>query len=304
MPSSHPGIEITFFQFARTQNERDKVYGAQQDAIAIDAPGLHQLHQSSKSHCQSVNVAATSVWASVADGVFVSKNPAYASRTFLETLHAFQAGGKSRFESMSTSSDLAIHARRAKIEWQRLHSNRRTRGSATTLASLTLRNDRVCAINCGDSRIWRIRQTSNATVEISQISRDHTIWQQMIDEGDAQADMNPSSMYLSLTHHLALGDDEGYDDFEPSDDIESSESECSASADGEWLHVWYGEHQHGDIYLLATDGLHGTVENFDLANRWNPSKSLLTNLQMLEHAWRESGSSDDISVVAIASLSP
>ena len=98
-------------------------------------------------------------------------------------------------------------------------------------------------------------------------------------------------MYQALTHCLTLGD--GDDLLEPDEEDAPVFSQLS-------LHVWSSTIQAGDIYLLATDGLHGMSEDFDLERQWQLGKSLEGNLEGLLRAWRAHEGNDDISVIAVS----
>ena len=216
---------------------------------------------------------------SVADGVSSSPCADLASRSFLDVLHGAQPPA-------GPSSQLPGRVRRAREDWQSGYLRPRTQGAACTLASLWCAQGRVCAVNCGDSRIWRLRAQADGSVQWLQISRDHTAWQQMLDDGEAQPGQADeyASIYQGLLHCLVLDADDGLD--------EGAEQE-------DWLHIWHGQAVPGDAYLLATDGLHGTLSDAQLQAIWQTADSPQDNLHALHHAYRRAGAQDDISVALL-----
>ena len=125
-----------------------------------------------------------------------------------------------------------------------------TRGAACTLASLVYADGQVCAVNSGDARIWRLRPQADGSVQWLQLSRDHTAWQQMLDDGEADAGQADAyaSIYQGLLRCLVLDADD------PDED---------GAAPDDWLHIWHGQGASGDAYLLATDGRHGALPEAD-----------------------------------------
>ena len=56
----------------------------------------------------------------------------------------------------------------------------------------------------------------------------------------------------------------------------------------------------GDVYLLATDGLHGTVgDGAHLHAHWRCDASLDENMTSLKQAYIKAGRADDCSIIAI-----
>lgn len=72
-------------------------------------------------------------------------------------------------------------------------------GSAATFVSATITPDGQCHVcNVGDSRAYRI----NAAGVWQQVSHDHTILAELIEQGQAQADQHYSGLYHALTQCL------------------------------------------------------------------------------------------------------
>ena len=132
---------------------------------------------------------------------------------------------------------------------------------------------------------------ADGRVQWLQISRDHTAWQQMLDDGEAQAEQADeyASIYQGLLHCLVLDADDGPDD---DDMVEGAVHE-------DWLHIWHGQAAPGDAYLLATDGLHGALTDAQMQALWQAADSPQDKLRALHSAYRRAGAQDDISVVLL-----
>lgn len=249
-----------------------------QDALVVQTLGKRHLWQKPLGRLVA-RAHDGFAWVSVADGVSSSPCADLASRSFLDVLHSAQPPA-------GPAHQLPGRVRRAREDWQSRHLRPRTQGAACTLASLLCVQGQVCAVNCGDSRIWRLRSQADGSVQWLQLSRDHTVWQQMLDAGEVQPEEadDYASVYQGLSHCLVLdaGDDE--------DD--------EASADP-WLHIWHGQAAPGDCYLLATDGLHDTLPAAQLQALWRSDRPAQDNLDALHTAYRQAGAPDDISVVAL-----
>jgi serine/threonine protein phosphatase PrpC len=260
---------------------------AQQDALALQTPAFGMVRQSrnTQTHERWGLLQTRWIWTSVADGLSSLPHPAFASEDFLQCLHQ---------PCEMHAGELPQRVRQAEAAWQDTLShvpNRRMfRGSSTTLASLFLSDEAVCAVNCGDSRIWRIRAGA-AGLQWQQLTHDHTQWQAMLDAGevDAEADAEPASLYQALQHTLRYGRHEDPFDPEP-----KSQSIC--------LHQSLGVPEAGDIYLLATDGLHGVVGEAQLQALWQADLPLAGNIARLQQAWLQTGSGDDVSLIAVQVL--
>ena len=248
----------------------------QEDALALQTLDERHIQQTPLNHwvCSARGGWA---WVSVADGVASSPCAALASHSFLQVLHR---------TAPAAARQLPGQVRQARLDWRAQYLKPRTRGAACTLASLLYAEGQVCAVNSGDARIWRLRAQADGSVQWLQISRDHTAWQQMLDDGEAQPGQADeyASIYQGLLHCLVLDADDGLD--------EGAEQE-------DWLHIWHGQAVPGDAYLLATDGLHGTLSDAQLQAIWQTADSPQDNLHALHHAYRRAGAQDDISVALL-----
>ena len=285
-------FEVAAFQRAYLDRGTSPEKPAQQDSMVLAAAEeSYELIQSANYGIAVKDWSDREPWVSVADGVSTSPRAALASSSFLSLLHQLNAGGSGLSEQVHENIELPALVHAAYQRWQMQYLRRSTSGASTTLASLQIRGNTVCVVNCGDSRVWRIRKGGDGISQIEQLSRDHTLWQEMLDSGEVDSHQHGASVYQALTHCLTLGD--GDDLLEPDEEDAPASSQFS-------LRVWRGTIQTGDIYLLATDGLHGMSEDFDLERQWQSSKTLEGNLEGLLRAWRAHEGNDDISVIAIS----
>lgn len=252
----------------------------QQDALAIHTLDERHVWQTPLGQwaCTARDGWA---WVSVTDGVASSPCADLASHSFLQVLHGV---------SPATARQLPGLVRQARLDWRARYLKRRTRGAACTLASLLVAGGQVCAVNSGDARIWQLRPQPDGSVQWLQLSRDHTAWQQMLDDGEADAAQADeyASIYQGLLHCLVLDTDDGLDE-----DLDAG------VVQEDWLHVWHGQAMAGDAYLLATDGLHGVLSDARMQALWQAAKSPQGGLQALHDAYRRAGAQDDVSLVLL-----
>lgn len=258
---------------------------SQEDALALQTLDARHIQQTPLGQW-ACDAPGGFAWLSVADGVASSPCADLASRSFLQVLHhALPATPPLQ------ARQLPGLVRQARLDWRARHLKPRTRGAACTLASLLYADGQVCAVNSGDARIWRLRAQADGKVQWLQVSRDHTAWQQMLDDGDAQAGQADeyASIYQGLLHCLVLDADDTPGEEDPDED----------TAPEDWLHIWHGQAAPGDAYLLATDGLHGALTDAQMQALWQAADSPQDKLHALHGAYRRAGAQDDISVVLL-----
>ena len=258
----------------------------QQDALALQTLD-EELHIRQTSLGQwACSAPGGFAWLSVADGVTSSPCADLASRSFLQVLHRARPGAPPL-----QAGQLPGLVRQARHDWRTQYLQPRTRGAASTLASLLVADGQVCAVNSGDARIWRLRSQADGRVQWLQISRDHTAWQQMLDDGEAQAEQADeyASIYQGLLQCLVLDADDDPDD----------DGMVEGAVQEDWLHIWQGQAAPGDAYLLATDGLHGALTDAQMQALWQAADSPQDRLRALHGAYRRAGAQDDISVVLL-----
>ena len=257
----------------------------QQDALALQTLEERHIRQTALGQW-AIDVTGGFAWLSVADGVASSPCANLARRSFLEVLH-----GAIPAAPQLQARQLPGLVRQARLDWRAQYLNPRTRGGACTLASLLYANGQVCAVNSGDARIWRLRAQTDGRVQWLQISRDHTAWQQMLDDGEAQVEQagEYASIYHGLMQCLVLDADDDTDD----------DGMVEGAMQEDWLHIWHGQAMPDDAYLLATDGLHGALTDAQMQALWQAADSPQDRLRALHGAYRRAGAQDDISVVLL-----
>ncbi|PAT39681.1 hypothetical protein CK623_09170 [Vandammella animalimorsus] len=295
MPLPAPAtFAIALFQHAIDQRHcRNGHRLNMQDALAFQWGRQRAIWQEQDASLPAQPVpAGAALWLSVADGVSASPHAALASRSLLHTLH-HPAG-----LLPGSASALPALVRAAASAWQSRYLRPATQGASTTLASLMIKNGQACAVNCGDSRIWRLRPNATGGMAWQQLSRDHTIWQHMLDEGEVSPEQRDAgaSIYQGLLHCLTLGSNQGN---EPDWLDDPAGHSTPPPALENWLHIWHGQVQAGDVFVLATDGLHDSLGDERLPQLWQAQASLDANVQALKAAYLQAGAPDDCSVVAV-----
>jgi serine/threonine protein phosphatase PrpC len=117
------------------------------------------------------------------------------------------------------------------------------RGMGTTLTALLLHEDRIALMHIGDSRAYRLRDG-----ELEQLSLDHTVLQELIDQGKltiAEANDHPQR---SLLTQVLMG-----------------------SGNLDPVLVVY-ERKAGDRYLLCSDGLSSVLNNKEIKSLLKKNK--------------------------------
>lgn len=289
--------EIAAFQCAARNQTQD----AMLLAAGLDAHVWQQRSVQLAWHSARLE-ASEQLWLAVADGVAAGPDGALASRTFLTALHQTQATSPPNAAPGSV-------VRAAHDKWQARHLRPATQGASTTLAAVVLANDQCTAINCGDSRVWRLRASPQSqTVTWLQLSKDHTAWETLLAEGYAIAGQQSAyaSIYGGLMHCLTLGHTSDSDVHDDADgDADADEDEIGRFAEPEdypKLHVHQSRVEGGDVLLLATDGLHDCLDEEKRLALWNSESSLAVNVRALRTEVLRRGIPDDCTVIACRRL--
>ena len=153
------------------------------------------------------------------------------------------------------------------IQLARQGSHPRTIGS--TVVSLVISGDQFACLWAGDSRAYRVREG-----EIAQVTRDHSLVQDLIDAGmlsPAEAEGHPNANVV--TRAVGATEDLNVD-------------------------VSAGETREGDLFILASDGLTRVV-NDDLIYAELTSKPLEQAADRLVEMVLERGAPDNVSFVIV-----
>jgi len=208
------------------------------------------------------------LWA-VADGMGGHEGGEWASGKLAEKLGA--ADVPDDLEEASARVEEAIRAANKAILVEAGH---RGRQMGTTLVALLVKGDRYRILWVGDSRAYRLRDG-----DFTQLSRDHTQVQEMVDRGLMEPDQlvgHPMSHILSR----AVGARETF----------------------EIDHV-DGDVAPGDVFLLCSDGLHGYVDK-DVIRRLLGRGSPERALDELIALTLEAGAPDNVTGIAVWASDP
>jgi len=148
---------------------------------------------------------------------------------------------------------------------------------ATTAVILKIAGSTACIVNVGDSRAYLMRDG-----QLSQITRDHTLANQLVDDGKlsiAEVKMlskQGSTLNLFSTITRALGDREG------------AVPDCFDI-----------QLQVGDILLLCSDGLYDEVSDYEIEDILNLSKEMQDTCEDLVNKALSHGGRDNVTVITV-----
>ena len=279
-------VEVGAFQFSRIDVNSRLMHEPQHNAMLLNLGAVQHLLQEQSIYCAPPMVTADGVWLSVAGGKRRVPAQAESSRTLLTALHglldAFPVvvDAEDAFDRHCSLPVRALHARKASA---RRHLDKLSPDEFPSVASLHLSNGQLCAVNCGDARVWRLRTAASGPVDVKLLSR----------SAPASAARGGSVQALAPV---------------PLFDGKSACAEPEVvkidlrSSDNDWVYASYADVMEGDVYLLCMSGVHGSDAGVDLAQLWDTSESLHHNLHTLECVWRSWGAEEHISVVALRCL--
>jgi len=142
------------------------------------------------------------------------------------------------------------------------------RGMGTTITAAVVNGERVVIAHVGDSRAWLWRGG-----QLRRLTEDHSLVAEMIREGqltEAEAAGHPQRSVITR----ALGVD-------PQVEVDTAAVDL----------------QPGDVFLLASDGLHGLVPEADIASIMAQNQELGETARALVEAANTRGGSDNITVI-------
>ena len=232
---------------------------SQQDALWAGTQVFQQRNVPAATH----DVDALSLWSAVADGLAVSPQPERASRFVLQALAAHHAAGAQCNPAL---------VRQVQSQLSHALARGRSHGASTTLALAACSPEQCTVVHAGDSRAYRI--AADGTWQ--QLTRDHTLLQRMIDEGELEGEEDHTSMHDSLDSCLV------------------ADSEEADFAIGCCAVPWFP----GDALLLCTDGLHDTLGN-RLQALHDPHLTPLGQVQAWRRAVLRCGAPDNFSLVLV-----
>lgn len=203
----------------------------------------------------------------VADGMGGHKAGDYASRCAIETIVEYAQG-------CEDSSPIAI------LEKSIHHANEVIRikssedeamsGMGTTLVAATIKDDLLCVANVGDSRLYIINNR-----EIKQITRDHSLVEEMVRMGGLKPELARSHPDKNIITR-AIG---------ACDELEIDFFNVKLDAD--------------DMILMCSDGLTNMIEDEEIRMILQGQRDIVEKAESLVNAANNNGGKDNIAVVLI-----
>lgn len=203
----------------------------------------------------------------VADGMGGHKAGDHASRETVEIMldsisHRLTPNPREAFlEALKAANSKVFQDARRSFELE---------GMGTTVVACTISENRLLAVNVGDSRLYLINEK-----EIRQITVDHSLVEEMIREG-------------ILTRDRARN--------HPKKNIITRAVGVMAEVEPDFFEM---ELRPGDKVLLCSDGLSNMLEDEELAVIVNSVGSLEEKAKMLVDAANGNGGKDNISVILV-----
>lgn len=244
-----PTFQIAFTQMcgqAKAKNE---------DALCAN----HECYTMKNLKTRWVDNASLPIRLAVADGVHQSPQPHLASQFWIKRWA--QSGECQAMFFQAAFDDFC-----ANVPF----------GSSTTFVGLTMDEmGRYAVANLGDSRAYHI----SADGKWTQISYDHSLINEMIKNGEAQAGVEYSGIYQALEHCLIA------------DSMEDTFTQH--------IHYHRGEIGSGEAILLCSDGLYDALSHETLERIWQSQNDLATRLHQLKMAVKRTHYYDDCSIVCV-----
>jgi protein phosphatase len=200
----------------------------------------------------------------VADGMGGAAAGDVASKLAIEEVNRLVAAGTALPDAIASAHEAILSAPAA---------GRGSAGMGTTLVALRLEGGRYELAWVGDSRIYRLRGG-----ELAQLTRDHSLVQEMIESGEitaAEARAHPKRNIITR----ALG---------------------ALSARAPKLDRREGDVQAGDLFLLCTDGLNGELADDRIQSILADSRDPQDAARLLVAAAVAAGGQDNVTAVVIA----
>jgi len=205
----------------------------------------------------------------LADGVGGHQQGEVASRSAVECVISGFRNAKDG-ESHSVLLQRLVQQANTRVLEAAVSGGRASAGMATTIVACALRYDRVAVAHVGDSRCYLIRNGKAA-----QITRDHTVASDQVRLGlvSAQEAEDGSTRHIlsrSLGAELVVN-------------VETNDHQIFA----------------GDVLLLCSDGLHGSVDASEMASLCSFGSDLSLAAEKLVALANDRGGGDNVSVQLI-----
>lgn len=203
----------------------------------------------------------------VADGMGGHNAGDYASRYTIETI--VDEISKSDDESPVFVLEKAIKRANTLIR-QKSEEVPELYGMGTTVVAATIDKDKLCVANVGDSRLYIINNR-----EIKQITRDHSLVEEMVRMGGLKREMARNHPDKNIiTRAIGALDDVDVDFFEV-------------------------RLNKGDTILMCSDGLSNMIEDEEIRMIMQGQRDIVEKAESLVKAANNNGGKDNIAVVLV-----
>ena len=203
----------------------------------------------------------------VADGMGGHNAGDYASRYTIETI--VEDIGSSSNDSPVIVLEKAIQSANRLIR-QRSFEDEDLSGMGTTVVAATIDEDRLCVANVGDSRLYVINNR-----EIKQITRDHSLVEEMVRMGGLQREQARSHPDKNIITR-AIG---------AQDEVEIDFFQMTLSKD--------------DIILMCSDGLTNMIDDEEIRMILQGQRDIVEKAETLVNAANNNGGKDNIAVILV-----
>ncbi|MBC8549118.1 MAG: serine/threonine-protein phosphatase [Candidatus Brocadiales bacterium] len=261
MPKTPSFIKASDYFTIETLTHPGAIHKQNQDAILIN----QRVHQSSGFISTGYLETTSPHLIAISDGVSQSPNPSKASRTVLQGL-------LQSWESKPDSTP--IQHKESIQDYLDKATNKKLSGMSATLVAALYNNQKFTIINSGDSRAYLID-----ALGITQLSKDHTTLQRMLDDGDITKEeaANASSLYDGLDQCFV-----------------------ARSLDGPpRIHTCTVALKPGQLLLLCSDGLNLYLSDDEIWDRIMNSESIGNGVVQLGEKAIARGGEDNISIICI-----
>ena len=203
----------------------------------------------------------------VADGMGGHNAGDYASRYTIETI--VDEISKSEDESPVFVLEKAIKSANALIR-RKSEEETELNGMGTTVVAATIKGDKLCVANVGDSRLYILNNR-----EIKQITRDHSLVEEMVRMGGLKREMARNHPDKNIiTRAIGALDDVDVDFFEV-------------------------KLNKGDTILMCSDGLSNMIEDEEIRMIMQGQRDIVEKAESLVKAANNNGGKDNIAVVLV-----
>ena len=203
----------------------------------------------------------------VADGMGGHNAGDYASRYTIETI--VDEISKSNDESPVFVLEKAIKRANSLIR-QKSEEETELNGMGTTVVAATIEGNKLCVANVGDSRLYIINNR-----EIRQITRDHSLVEEMVRMGGLKREMARNHPDKNIiTRAIGALDDVEVDFFEV-------------------------RLNKGDTILMCSDGLSNMIEDEEIRMIMQGQRDIVEKAESLVKAANNNGGKDNIAVVLV-----